>query len=159
MGQRATAILNAVEVTWQPMLEAVRRLGSDGLELPTTAGWTAKEMVAHVSFWDEAVLGVVTGMFRHQPLPDGWTFGSGYLPEDGEGWPMADEHNAREAAWARGRSGSDVLARFEHAHDQLVAILATVTEQEVTDHADYFGGLGSHYGVHQPELDRLLSSS
>ncbi len=115
-------------------------------------------MLAHVAFWDEAVLGVVVGMFRRDALPDGWTFGSGYLPAEGQSWPTADEHNAREAGWARRRSGREVLARFENAHEQLLAILATVTEQEASDHAGYFSGLGSHYAEHQPEIERLISA-
>jgi len=49
-----------------------------------------------------------------------------------------------------------VLARFHRAHGQLVAILSTVTEQEASDHADYFNGLGLHYLEHQPELDALV---
>jgi len=100
----------------------------------------------------------VVGMFRREALPDGWTFGSGYQPADGQAWPTADEHNAREAAWARRQSSREVLARFESAHDQLLAILATVTEQEACDHGGYFSGLGSHYAEHQPELDRLISA-
>jgi hypothetical protein len=156
MTDRRAEILRRVETAWQPMQEAVGRLGEIRLLRPTSAGWTARELVAHLSFWDEAVLGVVVGMFRREALPDDWRFGSGYLPDDGQGWPSADEHNAREAAWARARTGPEVLARFPRAHDQLVAILSTVTEQEASDHADYFHRLGLHYVEHQPELDGLL---
>jgi len=133
VAERMPDILSAVNGAWRPLREALRRLG------------------------DEGVLGVVVGMFRRDALPDGWTFGSGYLPAEGQAWPAADEHNAREAAWARRRSGREVLARFESAHEQLLAILATVTEQEAADHAGYFSGLGAHYAEHQPEIERLIS--
>ncbi len=149
-------VLGAVEAGWRPLRRAAAHLGEEGLEMTTTAGWTAKELLAHVAFWDEAVLGVVVGMFRGQALPDGWTFGSGYLPGEGEDWPRADEHNAREAGWARRRSGSEVLARLDAAHEQLLVILSTVTEQEVSEHADYFDQLGAHYAEHQPELEALM---
>lgn len=155
MLSRAETILESVEVAWRPMRQAASRLGEERLEGRTSAGWTAKEMLAHVAFWDEAVTGVVVGMFRHAPLPEGWTFGSGYLPADGEAWAPADVHNAREAAWARARGASEVLARLDRAHGQLLALLSTVTEQEGSDHGDYFDRLPLHYVEHVPELEAL----
>ncbi len=155
MTQRPDGILREVQAAWLPMREAAGRLGEEALEVRTSAGWTAKEMLAHVAFWDEAVLGVVLGMFRQEALPDGWTFGSGYLPDEGEGWPPADVHNSREAAWARQRSGAEVLDRFDRAHEQLLAVLSTVTEQEALEHSDYFNSLPLHYLEHQPELEAL----
>lgn len=59
-------ILSAVDAAWRPLSEAVRLLGEEGLDLRTSAGWTAKEMVAHVAFWDEAVMGV-----RRRDVPAG----------------------------------------------------------------------------------------
>ena len=115
-------------------------------------------MLAHIAFWDEAVVGVVVGMFRHQPLPEGWTFGSDYLPGDDEGWPPKGVHNAWEAAWARGRAASEVLARLDQAHEHLLALLSTVTEDEATEHAGYVDRLPLHYREHKPELDALEAS-
>jgi hypothetical protein len=149
------AILETIEAAWRPMRDAATRLGEQGLESRTSAGWTAKELLAHVAFWDEAVVAVVVGMFRRQPLPDGWTFGSGYLPGDGESWPPADVHNAREASWAQGRSAAEVLARLDHAHDRMVSALSTVTDQEASEHGDYFDRLPRHYVEHLPELQEL----
>lgn len=157
MADGTDAILEMVEAAWRPLREAAGRL-TERLESTTSAGWTAKEMLAHVAFWDEAVVGVVVGMFRHQPRPEGWTFGSGYLPAQGEGWPTADVHNAREAAWARTRTEADVLARLDRSHGQLLDLLATVTDREVVDHAGYFRRLPSHYIEHQPELEGLEAS-
>ncbi|MGQ0521544.1 MAG: DinB family protein [Actinomycetota bacterium] len=145
----------AVDEAWRPMREAAARIRADQFDLVTTSGWTVKEMLAHIAFWDEAVTGVLVGMFRKEPLPDGWRFGSGFLPGEGEGWPPAEVHNEREAAWARGQDPAGVLARLEQAHGQMVAILATVTDEEAREHAGYFDGLSSHYTEHLPELDGL----
>ena len=46
VGQRADGIRSRVEAAWAPF----RAAGADRLEEPTAAGWTAKEMLAHVAF-------------------------------------------------------------------------------------------------------------
>ena len=158
MPDRTEAILERLETAWRPIRDATTRLGQERLEARTTAGWTAKELLAHVAFWDEAVTGVVVGMFRGEPLSDGWTFGSGYLPAKDAGWAPADVHNAREASWARSRTASEVLARLDDAHHQLVDLLCTVTDQEAFEHGDYFDRLPLHYVEHLPELERLEAS-
>jgi hypothetical protein len=153
-GQRAQRVLDRIETAWRPLREAADRLGPGRLDEPTSAGWTAKEMLAHVAFWEEAVFGVVTGMFRGLEMPAGWAFGSGFVP--GDEWPPAEVHNARESAWAREQTVHEVLARWDAAHEQLLAVVASVTDDEVAEHADYFERLGDHYEEHLPELLVLL---
>ncbi len=150
---RTVELLERVERKWWPLHEAAERLGLDGLERATSAGWTAKEMLAHVAFWEEAVEGAVRGLFRHEPT-DHLVFGSGYQPV--EEWPRADVHNAREAAWARTQSAADVIARCERAHASMVAFLAMVTDDEIATHEAYFAEIGEHFEEHLPELEGLL---
>lgn len=148
---RASDVCHRVEVAWAPFRAAVEAR-RDLLDEVTSAGWTAKEMLAHVAFWDEAVIPVVATVFRGDELPTGWAFGSGDLGLPEGQWPPADVHNAREAAWARRRSASEVVDRADGAHTQLMAVLRTVTDQEVSDHPGYFGDLGTHYEEHLVEL-------
>lgn len=131
------------DAAWAPFRAAAAAMG-DALDTPTPAGWTAKEMLAHVAFWDEAVVPIVVTMFRGEELPADWAFGSGDLGLANGTWPEADVHNAREATWARARSSPEVIERCDRAHGQLVALLATVTDDEVVRHLDYFSDLGSH---------------
>ncbi len=147
----ARRILKAIDSAWSPFRAAVGKLGEAGIEEPIHGGWSVKEMLAHVSFWDEAVIGVLILMFRGSTLPEGWTFGSGYQPESGA-WPPADVHNAREAAWARGQPADVVLARLARAHQQMLDAVATVTDAEVEQHASYFEQLGNHYRDHLADL-------
>jgi hypothetical protein len=155
--ESARRILERIEAAWSPLREAADKLGPGRLEQRTPAGWTAKEMLASVAFWDEAAFGWITVGLRQQELPSGWTFGSGYAPSDG--WPRADEHNAREAEWAREKPASEVLERCDRAHEQLLAIVATVTDEEAAQHEDYFVRLGDHYVDHMPELQALASEA
>jgi hypothetical protein len=152
MALRADDVRARVAAEWAPFWSAVTA-AADVLERPPSAGWTAKEMLAHVAFWDEAVVPVVVTMLRGETLPAGWSFGSGDLGLAGGVWPPADVHNAREAAWARTRSPAEVVDRCESAHRQLVDLLATVTDDEVHQHLGYFQGLGSHYGEHLGDLE------
>jgi hypothetical protein len=153
--ESARRILERIEAEWRPLREAADRLGPVRLEQRTPAGWTAKEMLAHIAFWDEA--GVTSMlMFRNPQLPEGWRFGSGYVPEDP--WPRADAHNAREAAWARPLPATQVRARLDVAHEQCLVLLSTVTDLEAVAHADYFNRRPDHYQEHLPELQALLRS-
>ena len=145
-------VVERIRECWTPFAAAVDGLDEAELVRPLGHGWTAKEMLAHVAFWDEAVAGAVTAMFRGQPLPEGWGFGSGYVPDRGE-WPSATVHNAREAAWARGQALEAVLARLRTAHAGLLEFTATVTDEEVAAHAEYFAHLGDHYGEHLKDLE------
>jgi hypothetical protein len=140
-------------------LRAVAEAAGHGvLEQPTSAGWTGKEMIAHVAFWEEAVEGFVTLVLRQRPLPEGWEFGSGYRPE--EAWPAADVHNAREAAWARYRPSAEVLERWDAAHARLVAFLETVSDEEAAAHADYFTEcVEGHFGDHRADFEELRAAS
>ena len=139
-------LVQQVDEAYRPFRDAVDRAD---LDAPTSAGWTAKEMVAHVAFWKEASVGVVHNLFRGEPDP-AVAFGSGYEP--GDEWPVADVHNAREAAWARTQDAAAVVERLDRAHRLQCEALATVTDDERAAHAEYFDVLGDHEREHLAEL-------
>jgi hypothetical protein len=141
-------VRDLVERRWQDFRAAVDAADLDGT---SSAGWTRKEMVAHVAFWLETVAPFVTGMWRGDPSAFEHRFPSGYQPE-GE-WPAADVHNAREAAWARGHTAEAVVARLDAAASRVRDLLGTVTDAEVTDHAEYFAEISDHLDQHLGELD------
>jgi hypothetical protein len=149
----AGRLVEALEQAWRPMRALAEELGHDGLERPTSAGWTAKEMLAHVAFWNEAAVPVITYLFRGVPMPPNWEFGSGVY--ESQDWPAADVHNAREAAWARNRRPAEVLERCEAAHAKLIAALETVTDAEAEAQAAYFADLPEHLVKHLPELEEI----
>ena len=135
-----------VEQAWQEFRAAIDGVGLDEV---TSAGWSTKEMLAHIAFWMETVPPFVTGAFRGDPSAFEVTFPSGYVPGDDGEWPAADVHNAREAAWARTRSDDTVVARADRAHDRLRAFLETVTDEEADEHAAYFADVDGHLDAHR----------
>lgn len=146
-----------VEAAWRPLREAIEKVGVEGLDQPTSAGWTAKEMLGHVAFWLEAFEYVLEVMLREGETRPGYGFGSGYWPSDDEDWPHFDVHNAREAAWARAQPAEAVLARLDAARDRHRELLQSLTEAELAD--ERFTGLvgqeASHLAEHLPELAAL----
>ncbi len=166
--QPAQHLLDRIQAAWRPFREAMERLGPDDMERRTSAGWTVKEMIAHVAFWDECALPVVGGMFRGDPrwlavdrLTLNKWYGGGDLGLDpADPWPKADVHNAREAAWARGKSASDVLARWDRAHERVLALVATFTEAEAQDErfVAYFEDKCRHHAEHLAELEAAIET-
>ncbi len=154
--------LDAVDAGWSTFRAAVERLSPEGLERATPAGWTAKEMLAHIAFWEETVKPVVVGWFRGEPDEsfDGWYGGDdlGLTREDP--WPVADVHNAREAAWARSRTAADAVARLDRAHHQLVEVVASLSEDEANNER-YTEKIASatwrHYAKHLPEVETVMA--
>lgn len=128
----ARAQLEQLDAGWQRLHSVLELLGSDGLDRQINGGWTVKEMLAHLAFWDETSLPVIESLYRGKPeLPTAAWYGGDDLevgPHDP--WPDADTHNAREARWARNHTSAQVLARLSRARDQLKRILATVTDEE-----------------------------
>ena len=148
-------LTDAVELRAEIANAAVRfvtALEQRGLESTTTAGWTAKEMAAHVAFWLETVPPFVSGAFRGDVTAFDVTFPSGYTAPDDGSWPAADVHNAREAAWAREQTSETVMQRLQDALRSLEAFLLTVTDSEAAERAEYYRDIGLHLVDHTNEL-------
>lgn len=150
MGDKADTALARVDAAWRPFEQFVRGMGLEAFDRDTGGGWTAKEMLAHVAFWDEAVVPVLTYMLRGEEIPDGHFFGSGYRP--GATWPSDDVHNAREAEWARSHSEEDVKQRLTTAHAAMTDAVASITDEEAPQRASYIQEQCDHYREHLAEL-------
>jgi len=158
-GAAARALLEEIEAKRRSLRDAAQALGLAGLDEKTSSDWTVKEMLAHVAFWEEAPIGFITGMVRRRQLPEGWRFGSGYLPDPNAPWPRDFVHNAREAEWARSQTAEQVLARWDKAHKELLEFLAGVTDRETADQPAYFKEISDHFSEHLPELQAILGKA
>jgi hypothetical protein len=151
-------LVERIEAARRPFRELAAKMADDGgLEQATGSGWTAKEMLAHVAFWQECCEPVVRGLYRAEVPIDQWKFGSGYVPEDP--WPVDTVHNAREAAWGKQQTAETVLARWDAAFESAKAVLATVTDEEATKWAQYFDDMVGHLHEHYDELKAAASAS
>jgi hypothetical protein len=151
-----------VEAGWRPFRAAAAALADEDFDEVTPSGWTIKEMLAHVAFWEETVAPFVDGMLRGGDWPDqaDWHGGGGF--DRTSGWPPAEVHNAREAAWARARPAADVVARWDRAHARCLALVRDLSDAEAADarfaeavQAQTYG----HYPEHVAELRAALADS
>ena len=117
----------------------------------TPAGWTVKEMVAHVAFWLETTPPFVSGAFRGDESAYAVTFPSGFVPGEDGSWPAADVHNAREAAWAREQAADVVVERLRAAHRRLSEFLETATDDEAVERDGYYRDIALHLDAHRIE--------
>ena len=111
MTTKADVFADEVDGAWLALRQEVDRLEPDDFEAVTPAGWTVKEMLAHVAFWAETVEMVIVGQLRGEPISETEWYGGDDLGLSGA-WPHADVHNAREAEWARRHSTREVLQRL-----------------------------------------------
>src|SRR3954453_6073038 len=97
-------------------------------------------------------------MLRGQPLRENFAFGSGYVPDPGAPWPIADVHNAREAAWATPRPPSQVIARLDAGNARFVELLESLTPEEIEDkrYRKYVADTCTEFEAHLKELLALL---
>jgi hypothetical protein len=121
-------LLERIDASWHKLRP---RLIADQLDSQLADGRTVKETLAGVAFWNETVAPVFAWMRGQPELPAGQWYGGADLGiGGGEPWPNDEVHHAREAAWARCVSDSEVLTRLDHAHERAVAAVATLTADE-----------------------------
>ena len=117
-----TGILRTERTKWNALLA---QIGPDRMEEPGVEGtWSAKELVAHLTWYERAV---VEG--AQQALGTGrYT-----RPQTGLTGTGMDERNAYIAAESRPRSVSDVLAEADQVFSQLVAMIAACPQEVLND--------------------------
>lgn len=160
MTTKADVFADQVDAAWLALRQEVDRLAPEDFEARTPAGWTVKEMLAHVAFWAETVEMVIVGQLRGEPISETEWYGGDDLGITA-GWPHADVHNAREADWGRRHGTREVLQRLDAAHRRAVVTTASLDDEEMAD--DRFTGkvqraTVEHYTEHLAELLRRAPS-
>ena len=156
MTTKADVFADQVDAAWLALRQEIDRLRPEDFDARTPAGWTVKEMLAHVAFWAETVEMVIVGQLRGEPISETDWYGGDDLGVSGA-WPHEDVHNAREAEWARRRGTREVLQRLDAAHRRAVMTTASLDDEEMADER-YTGRVRAntieHYTEHLAELRR-----
>jgi len=121
-------LLEQIDVSWSKLRP---KLIAGQLDSRLPDGRTVKETLAGIAFWNETVAPVFAWM-RGQPEPPTgqWYGGASLGIGEGQPWPKDEVHHAREAAWARSVSDSEVLTRLDRAHERAVTAVSTLTADE-----------------------------
>jgi len=110
------------------------------------AGWTLKEMVGHLGYWESTVRPYIEALRSGAPRESGGS---------------ADAENAKVAAEVRGLTRENVLERWAAAHADVLAVADSLNEDELADERfieKFNGETYGHYPDHFADLGAAIKS-
>ena len=132
-----------VDDGWRVFRESVRHIGRARMGETTSAGWTYKDLIAHVAAWEERTARQLTAFGEtgaHERLPGG----------------DADAFNARVVESHRLVGPEAILDELDTSHRLLLHELMRLTDAQVHAHewvaAVVVGATYGHYAEHAKEL-------
>jgi hypothetical protein len=136
-------LAQAAEKAWVPFRLAIMSLGLAGLEATTPAGWTYKDVVAHVAAWSDLT---IKRLARYRET--GETLGSG---------AEADDINAEIVARTRGRDAREVLDEMDTSIRKLFEDITKLDEKQLHENDDWAiaivaGNTYGHFAEHHTEV-------
>lgn len=138
-----TELAQAAEKAWVPFRLAIMSLGLAGLEATTPAGWTYKDLVAHVTAWSDLT---IARLARYRET--GETLGSG---------AEADEINAEVVARTKGRDSREILNELDTSIGKLFEDITKLGDKQVHQNDDWAiaiiaGNTYGHFAEHHTEV-------
>ncbi len=146
-------LLVAVDDGWRAFRDAVRGIGRARLGDATGAGWTYRDLLAHVAAWED-----LTARRLRVFLADGRTPWPGDEAALGlPGFRDVDEFNARVVASHRLVGAEALLDEIDTAHRALRAELERLSDEQVHRNDDWAiaivaGNTYGHYAEHAAEI-------
>jgi hypothetical protein len=115
----AQGLLDRIDAGWRPFRDAVRALGRARFGEATSAGWTYRDLVAHVAAWEDLTARRLRA-FRER--------GERAYPEDARD---TDAFNARVAETHRLVGAEALVDELDTAHRRLVTEIAQLSEEQM----------------------------
>ncbi|HET8568291.1 MAG TPA: DinB family protein [Candidatus Limnocylindria bacterium] len=140
---RTKDLLERADGGFAELVPAAWSLATSVLEAQAPAGWTYKEIVAHIAAW-ERITAARLERFRESGAPQ---------PPPGH----EDDLNALVAREAGARTAAEILAELAAAHAALVSEIGTLDDAAVAAHEGWAAAVVAantfdHYAEHLPEL-------
>jgi hypothetical protein len=113
---------------------------------PLPAGWTLKEMVGHLAYWESTVRPYIEALRSGAPREPGGD---------------ADAKNAKVAAEVRGLTREEVLKRWTDAHADVLAVADLLNDDELADERfieKFHGETYGHYPDHFADLGAAIKT-
>ena len=137
---RPAQLLEKMREGWRPFRRAVARIGLRRLNDVTSAGWTAKAMLAHIAYWLETLERSLPYRLRGERGPI----------------PNVQSENDREQAAAASRPAHQVTKRLDDAYTKLIKIVEALPADEDLHFMAIRLIAGESYGhffEHLPEIE------
>ena len=151
-GTSKDELLKKISQSHRSMREAIGALPAERWDEKLPAGWTLKEMVGHLAYWESTVPAFVESLRTGTPEE------VALLVAD-DGGRDADEQNARAAAEARRLSRDEVLRRWDDAHTEVLEVARNLTDSELADDnliEKFEGDTYGHYPNHYADLGAAI---
>ncbi len=134
--------LGKIDTTWSALQESYAGLSETQMTQPGVTGdWSVKDILAHVTTWEEEALHHLPGILKGIRPPRYSVLYGGI-----------DAFNALKTDENRRRSLSEVLARLDETHARLVAYVASSPEDQFTTETRFRRRVRldaySHYPIH-----------
>jgi hypothetical protein len=139
-------LLNRLDTAWVAFQASYAGLSNSQLAEPGAAGdWSVKDIIAHVTWWEEEAL-------RHLPL----IIAGDRPPRYSATYGGINAFNAMMAERKRHVSLSDVLTQQDDTHRRLVDFIRSVPEDQFTRETRFRRRLRldtySHYPIHTKSI-------
>jgi hypothetical protein len=138
-------LLKRAAAEYRSFHDATEGLAEEQLTEPWLGTWSIREIVGHMVGWHRELRPALERMARgERPVPPGVSY------EDVDAW------NAKFAAAARGKRGTDVLLELEASHEEFITAAALVPEERFepgkTAHRIVDLNSAHHYREHGDEI-------
>lgn len=145
----------SIQHTWSEWEEIVRNFDQEQLNTPGLAGeWSLKDIISHITWHEKEMVGLINA----------------HALVGSELWNLpTDERNAAIYQLVKDQSLEQVLAESAQVHQQLVEVLPTLSDQDLTDPSgfpnmppDWQPGMliaqntYEHYEDHMRDVERWL---
>lgn len=109
-------LIERTDASWQSWRAATDGIPDARMSEPVTGHWTAKDLIGHVAFWDDWVIGHCQRILAGQPEPD-----------DDSALDALNQNQVKASATA---SVADQLRYRDEAHARLRQFLTTIRDDE-----------------------------
>lgn len=146
-------LLARIDEGWRPFREAVRGIGRARMNEPTVAGWTFRDLVAHVSAWHDLTARRLRALLETGKLPGPGDERSLGLPP----FRDVDEFNARVTASHRLVGAEALVDELDTTYRAVRGAVAALTDDQLHANEDQVvaivtGNTFGHYEEHAMEL-------
>lgn len=112
--QSPRELTDRIERSWQAWVDAVEGIPDDRLAEPMVGHWSTKDLLGHVAFWEDWVIGDCQRILSS-------------VPDSGED---LDDVNERQVAESTSASVAEQKRYRDEAHVRLTAFLGTIEDGE-----------------------------
>jgi uncharacterized protein (TIGR03083 family) len=143
---RIDRMLAQLDTAWRDFQDAYAGLTDEELLIPgVTGAWSVRDLIAHVTWWDEEAITHLPLALTGQPLP-----------RYSQVYGGIDAFNALMTEQKRGLSLAEVRAEFIATHERLIDYIRSLSPEEIVTAPRFRRRLkldtSGHYPIHAADI-------